>query len=557
LVAISLGSPVEADYRTARGMTGVVKYDKTKTQPGYLFVSTGRNIFFFDMEGYIVKRWTAVPSAGSQPVFTREGHALISRGGGGDVPGSLQEQDWDGNEVRVYWPPVADSQGTPRTHRFHHRMSRIEDVGHPLYGHVLQAVYRDYTKAEAIAAGRTRQTANTFVSDVITVYDNSNPAQVVWEWDFYDHLGLGYDKVDPNMPTSDTDFAHINSCTYDSVRNWVLFNSNNQSEFWAVNRDTKQIVYRFGNPANWDKTKQYATANAANLGAISLNDRWSFNVHDIRQITPGGNLMLFNNGNFPTGRGSIVYEINPEQDKVMWRFPGSATATTANAGANPTLWSQNQSGANRLPNGNTVMAMSNDGHVVEATREGEIVWEFKYPMTGSGAKCFYNDLSDMYSYHCAFKYPADHPGFVGKDLVTGRYRPKACPYDSNPIWKMTEPEQTLPTVVITGARTYIPGENLLVRVDVSGPDVYDVYFSFQIPGSTNRYYTYALNLAKTSANFAVPLAENVGAGTYPSFQFVVPTLGYNMQIPVRAEVMNPGFTTALATADATVGLNQY
>jgi hypothetical protein len=334
-----------------------------------------------------------------------------------------------------------------------------------------------------------------------------------------------------------------------------MFSSNNHSEFYCVDRATKKIVYRFGNPANWDKTKQYATANAANMGAISLNDRWTFNNHDIKAITPGGNLMIFINGNFPTGRGSIVYEINPEQDKVVWRFPGSPTATTAQAGATCNIHSNAQSGANRLPNGNTVMSMATGGHTVEVTPAGEVVWEWKFPLMASGPRCFVNDLSDNYTFHAAVKYPAEHPAFVGKDLVSNRFRIKNCPYDANPIWQMAEPAQTLPTVTLSGARTYIPGQNLLVAVNVSGPDIYDVYFYFQL--GVDKYYTYELNLAKTKANLQVPLAERVGTGTYKAFEFVAPSMGSNMLIPVGAEICNPGFMTPIKTVTGTVGLNQY
>jgi hypothetical protein len=554
-VLSSFGNTADADYRVVRGPTGVIKYDQENTQPGYLIASANqRYVYLFDMEGYVVKTWAAEDVVGLQPIITREGH--MQMGMGSQFDATIVEQDWDGNEIRRWLAPTAEMDGTPRVHAMHHKHSRIEDVGHPLYGHILQQSYRTYTQAEAIAAGRTRQTASTFRPDVILEFDESIPPKVVWEWDFFDNLGAGqYDKIDPNMPTSDTDFTHINSSTYDSTRNWVLFSSNNHYEFFAVNRDTKQIVYRFGCPANWDSTKQYATADAANLGRISLNDDWLFNNHDVRPTLPGTpdtTIMIFNNGNFPTGRGSIVYEVDPAQDKVVWRYPGNAASSQANNGANPTIFSTNQSGATRMPNGNTVLAMANDGHVVEVASNGTVVWEFKFPLSASGPRCFYDSLSDNFGWHCALKYPADHPGLVGKDLTTGRYRLIECPSDANPVWQQEEPAPPAnPTVTLVGVKEWVPPADLLVQVQIDGPDTYDVYFDIQLPGSTDRFYVYDLNLCRTTPNSRVYFKAGVPAGTYNVFQFPFRSLGVDLTIPVRCQVYKAGYTSSSLRVDAT------
>jgi hypothetical protein len=565
LVAISFGSPANADHRTVKGPTGVNKYDQALTQPGYMVFSqgngAGRTAYVVDMEGYVVHTWWVDNVLGYAPQITHQGHVLLQRGTGVGAGGidDIQEQDWDGNPIRVYPTPTVDAHGTTRQYIMHHRPYWIPDVGTPQYGHVLQQARQVYTQAEAVAAGRTRQTASTFQPSTMFEYNNADPPQRVWEFQVFDNLGTGYDKIDPNIPTSDGDFTHINSTSYDSVRNWILFNSNNHSEFWAVDYNTKKIVYRFGNPANWDPTKQYATADATRMGAISLNDQWNFNAHDIRPTVPatGGTFMLFNNGNFPTGRGSIVYEIDPDLDKVTWRYPGVATSTAAANGANPTIWSSNQSGAIRMPNGNTFVSMANDGHVVEVTPTGSTAWEYKLPLTSSQAKCFYNELSDMYGWHVSTKYPADYPGFAGRDLSTGRYRFKDCPYDAFPIWQQQEPDIPAPTVTIIGARNWTPPADLLIQVQVDGPEKYDVYFDIQLPGSTDRYYAYILNTVRTTPNSRVYFMKNVPAGTYNVFQFPFRSLGTDYTVPVRCQVYRAGLTGLAASATGTVVLGSY
>ena len=59
-----------------------------------------------------------------------------------------------------------------------------------------------------------------------------------------------------------------------------------------------------------------------------------------------------------------VVELNPDNDEIVWqyRWPGN-------------IWPQNARDANRLPNGNTIIAGTTA--VVEVTPQGEIVWQLR------------------------------------------------------------------------------------------------------------------------------------------------------------------------------------
>ena len=46
---------------------------------------------------------------------------------------------------------------------------------------------------------------------------------------------------------------------------------------------------------------------------------------------------------------------------------------------NPRFFSTNISGAQRLPNGNTLITAGAGGRMFEVTKEGAIVWEYMYP----------------------------------------------------------------------------------------------------------------------------------------------------------------------------------
>ena len=109
--------------------------------------------------------------------------------------------------------------------------------------------------------------------------------------------------------------------------------------------------------------------------------------HIIPKGLPGaGNLMVFDNGGSsgygaptavsPDGSaiyqraGSRVLEINPKTLELVWSYTG------------PRFFSTNISGAQRLPNGNTLITEGAPGRLLEVTSDRQIVWEYIYPLFG-------------------------------------------------------------------------------------------------------------------------------------------------------------------------------
>ena len=102
-------------------------------------------------------------------------------------------------------------------------------------------------------------------------------------------------------------------------------------------------------------------------------------AHLIPKGLPGaGNLLVFDNGGSsgygfntpiaPDGFGAFaratsrVLEINPVTLELVWSY------------TNPRFFSTNISGAQRLPNGNTLITAGAGGRLFEVTKEGAIVW---------------------------------------------------------------------------------------------------------------------------------------------------------------------------------------
>jgi hypothetical protein len=87
--------------------------------------------------------------------------------------------------------------------------------------------------------------------------------------------------------------------------------------------------------------------------------------HDVSQIA-NGNLMAFDNG-LKRNAESRVIEIDPVAGEVVWAYDP------------PDLFTRLRGGAQELSNGHVLITESDSGHVLEVTREGEMVWEFWNP----------------------------------------------------------------------------------------------------------------------------------------------------------------------------------
>jgi len=122
---------------------------------------------------------------------------------------------------------------------------------------------------------------------------------------------------------------------------------------------------------------------------------------------PNGRVLLLDNG--PHRRGlsySRVIEVDPSTNDITWEYHGEP------------LWSfftHFTGGAERLPNGNTLICEGYEGRLFEVTPMGEVVWEYISPFflrTGEG---FSNRVFRTH------RYDADHPALVPKDLDPARY----------------------------------------------------------------------------------------------------------------------------------------
>jgi hypothetical protein len=93
--------------------------------------------------------------------------------------------------------------------------------------------------------------------------------------------------------------------------------------------------------------------------------------HDA-QVLSNGHILVFDNGRV-RGRSRIV-EVDPVRNEIVWEYGGHP------------FYSPSRGSAQRLPNGNTLVSVSDDATAFEVTPSGELVWQLRNPATGAGGK---------------------------------------------------------------------------------------------------------------------------------------------------------------------------
>ncbi|MFK7770931.1 MAG: aryl-sulfate sulfotransferase [Saprospiraceae bacterium] len=314
-------------------------------------------------------------------------------------------------------------------------------------GNILVIAWERKTNAEAILAGRdsSLSSGDVWSEKVVELKPiGGNEAEVVWEWHFWDHLVQDFDStkmnygivadhpelLNINFGAEDQDWIHFNGIDYNEELDQILLTSRNMSELYIIDHSTTtneaavhsggnsekggDILYRWGNPqvyhrgTDFDK-KLYGPHNAS----------W------IPKDSPDENkIMIFNNGyNKPGLDYSSVDVIIPALDNDN-NYPIFTTEPfkpldffwTYEADPVESLSSPTRSGAQRLPNGNTLIAESKGGNIYEVTYEGDLVWHYRIPVGAFGVVSQGDPLvkPDLFR---ATRYGKDYAAFDGKDLT--------------------------------------------------------------------------------------------------------------------------------------------
>jgi hypothetical protein len=195
------------------------------------------------------------------------------------------------------------------------------------------------------------------------------------------------------------DWTHVNAVAYNAEFDQIMISVRSFGEFWTIDHSTTtaeaaghkggkrgkggDLLYRWGNPIS------YRAGTKADQRLFAQHD-----AHWIPKGYPGaGHVLVFNNGTGrPAGNYSSVDEIvlpvdaNGDYTRTQGEpFGPRELAWSYTAPKKEELFSFIMSGANRLPNGNTLICESVGGTILEVTGEGETVWKYANPAGGSFA----------------------------------------------------------------------------------------------------------------------------------------------------------------------------
>ncbi len=344
-------------------------------------------------------------------------------------------------------------------------------------GNVLLLVHERKTRDEAIAAGANPK----FISEVGLIRDyllevrplGANGGEVVWEWSAWDHLIQDFDPTKPNYGAvadhpelidinflTDAvkrhqhplrDWLHANSIDYNPELDQIMLSLREFSELWIIDRSATTEEARGGDGGNsgmggdllyrWGNPRAYRHGDAEDQRLF-----WQHHAHWIPPGMPGaGNILVFNNGNeFPGNERfySSVDEVAPPSDGYRYRrdegeaYPPDAPLWTYVAETPADFYAPVMSGAQRLPNGNTLIVDGTAGTIFQTTPDGKIVWKYVAPLhiaftlrqgeRPSVEETFPTPYGDPVPHltnavYRAYWYPPDHPALQALDLTPGAY----------------------------------------------------------------------------------------------------------------------------------------
>jgi uncharacterized protein (UPF0248 family) len=317
-----------------------------------LFVQN-RNVYLIDLQGNIVHTWTMPYSPGLSGYLTERGTLFFN----GRTPensflsrfpfkgGVVLEADWNG---KVLWEV---------RHPDHHHhgillrngnvllncMGRVPDeIARRVSGGMVEhdmpsGQYRPQTEAEA----------GKMYSDYLV--ELTPAGKTVWEWRTWEHLDPVLDGIS-EVQAPRTMWAQGNSVE-ELPDGDILASFRPTSTVVRISRKTGEIVWKLGPPT---VAGQHAPTMLGN-----------------------GNVLIFDNGvhrlddSMPYSR---VIEVNPATNQIVWMYQDRP-------GWN--FFSPRMGGAQRLPNGNTLITEASSGRFFEITKDGEVVWEYVNPYFGT------------------------------------------------------------------------------------------------------------------------------------------------------------------------------
>jgi len=355
--------------------TGVTVCKEEKAYNGYtLFAPLGGDEFYLiDMKGNVVHSWKApypahfarlLPNGNILYMCHTEKGPLKA----GGKTGIVIEATWEG---KIVWKYENDT--------LHHDFFRCrngntllmcwEKVPEEIASRVKGGLPSEWRFHEEEAEDKTMW------SDKIIEIDKNG--KIVWEWHAYEHLDPEKDSICPLCGRRE--WTHGNA-VFETKNGDVLTSFRQTNTVGIIDKESGNWKWKWGR------------------GVV-------YHQHDPTEL-PNGNILIFDNGAHrpgPQPPRSRVIEVDPRENKIVWEYSDPNYLG---------FYSHVISGAQRLPNGNTLICEGNRGRIFEVTPEKEIVWEYYNPFEGRKGTVHDKGRGTPYDVFRAYKYGRDYPGLI-------------------------------------------------------------------------------------------------------------------------------------------------
>jgi hypothetical protein len=230
----------------------------------------------------------------------------------------------------------------------------------------------------------------------------------------------------PRGPRFESDWLHTNSIDLHPELDLLLLSTPHLSEIWVIDHSTTKAEAATSSGGRWRHGGDllYRWGNPQNAGLGGEADQRLFRQHHPTWVydAPASELcvLVFNNG---PGRPEKEYSSVEELVLPFDRARGFLREAGQPFGPAAPAWSYQEpegfysgfiSGAQRLPNGHTLICEGAEGRVFEVTREGRIVWDWRSPLGGEIEPSKQGGRAPPNALFRATRIPRDHPGLEGR-----------------------------------------------------------------------------------------------------------------------------------------------
>jgi gluconolactonase len=475
LLGIALATSAAA-YEALQGPTETRFWDVHRAYNGYTLFGAKGGTYLIDMEGRVVRTWSTVRT---NPRFLANGNILDSSTDDPSRGSGFVEVDWDHNVVWHY----TETRSDYAPHHDFVRIFNKKIGAYTTFYIANKSITHEQAIAAGCDPSRNYKDAQMdaivevdmdghivwewwFLDHVVQDVDPTKANYVGEGKTIADYPG----RINLNLPGRPVkrDWLHCNSLDYHPELGHIVTNSV-QGEFYVIDHDgtfvaddlqasielaaseAGDFLYRFGDPARYQQGDPPSILE--DWTQSTVGHKQIGGSHDVQWIDDGlpgaGHFLVFNNGQYLFDRTcqSYAVEINaflnaagqdtgyyvnpPDAGYAEWKPENKDTHKQKRDVSNQIVWlygsKSNQgffshigSGCQRLANGNTLICAMTEGHLLEVTEGGQLVWEYINPINTDGIKEINVDQYPMNNaMFRAYRYTADHPALAGRDLTPG------------------------------------------------------------------------------------------------------------------------------------------